>query len=339
MTDITTLAIKNMTDHQLLLEILDLLPKVLLGASFEEVEQEYSDSERHIFENAKIELGLDFGLFAVNMCSFLITFLYCASLIRHIFVWKAVTLALTCICKSIPIATAMWSKHQLHDTAGPHKTFEVLELIFESYHQFLTAFLHLELHRLVCKLERRERDMLRFLASLALALLVVGAVIAIEYGLQAVWARFDNTSIFRLVLYELKPLFTSMNVVFTGVTLYWGHQSFVALRKSDLFREQSGVVRSRNKEHDFVVAIIVTSVTFQALKIIVLLARLIMDAVLRYHWALCIENAISAFLSTDCNKSVIANFFLRVWIFRILWCHLFEQIVVNVLILRRTWRS
>ena len=130
-----------------------------------------------------------------------------------------------------------------------------------------------------------------------------------------------------------------MNVAFTSVTLFWGYQSFVALRKSDLFRERNGGVRNRNKEHDFVVAIIVTSVAFQALKIIVLLARSIMDAVLRYRWAFCIEQAQSAFLSYACTKSVTEDVFLKFWIFRILWCHLFEQIVVNVLILRRTWRS
>ena len=204
----TSLAIENMTTQELLLEILDRLPEALMGARLEELEQEQSDRVRHVVENAKVELGLDLGLFAVNLGSFLITFLYCASLIRHIFVWKAVALALTCVCKLIPIATATWGDYPT--TLGAKQTYEALELIFESYHQFLTAFLHLELHQLVCKLERRERDTRRFLTSLALALLVIGAIIAMECGPQAIWAKFDNTSVVRLVLKELKPWFISI---------------------------------------------------------------------------------------------------------------------------------
>ena len=180
-------AFENHTMEELMDALASLLPQVVLGAPSEALEEKIETTIHRSLNMMKIDVGLDAGLLAMNLVSFLVTFVGCVGFIRQIFLWKAVTLAVNCVVKMVPMISMQIDEglDLTHFNRRHLDLLEAWELIFESYHQILTAFFHYELMNLICKLERQRCDTIRFLKTIGVSFLFVSGIVGLEYGMQA----------------------------------------------------------------------------------------------------------------------------------------------------------
>ena len=331
----------NMTEEEMMNSIIDMLPTILLGCSMDRFEEVQNDRYRELVHYMRVQIGLNAGLFAWNLVTFLLICLFCTGLIRQIFTLKAISVALSCLLEIAPNATISSGDFNA-DYSGYFLTgmldYEIvknLAQIFESLYQYLTMYFLFELHNLICKMERVEQSIIRLLARAGAGLVVIVSVIAVQCGLEAILGPcFDESQ--SVQVYEaVRPMELIMNSVFTVLTIFYGVQSIAAMRDSDRFREQCNISRPSH-ENQFVVRMIITSILCQMAKMILQIIKAVLDGMTRYAWLECQTNAKTFYLTyVKCIKQFGIKGFINTWATKVAWFHLIEQTLVNYFVINK----
>ena len=323
---------QNMTLDEMFDALTSILITDLFGAPQEALEEKLEIQTQRLQFRKKIEIGIDTALSVLCLGSLLVTCWYCVGLIRKIFLWKSVLLALICIVKLIKLLDVGEFNTK---TLLPRKICLALLEICNSYNQFFTVFLHFEMKNLLCKMEKQKKELSGFLIRAGIGLMLITVVITLEFGLATILEKVYLYSGAREVVYELKLLCHFLNIFFTILIISYGQQSLVALRKSSEFRQQSHVQNKAKDVNKFLVHVIKLSIVFQLIKVILQIINSSVDAFFKYEWMECTLGEKTTYRALYCLDDLAVYHEIKSYILRIYWPHLLELIAVNTLIMRK----
>ena len=332
----------NLTYAEILDQILTHLPTAIFGATDEDIEQQQEQNERALSDALhflEIDIGLNMGLFLLNIVSFFLTLFFCTSLMQKILLTKSVAVALQCVVETIIIADVLLhfdTKIELTEnkvgafgTAG--EILRSIERVFGGYHQFLTFFFHFELHTIVCKMEKHPKSGIRAMKIGGIALAMISFVVGIDTSANILLTPFHNDQPLLYIVKGAVPLFSIMIFGFCIATLYYNHRIAVALKNSDDFRHQCGI-QGRQRNSKFLFAVIRTTAAFQFVYFVLHVVESVLASFLGIRILTCMEEAKTFYETCVCSLDTKNMLYNKEIIIKPTWSQLFEQVITTILI-------
>ena len=253
----------------------------------------------------KIDVVVHIALFLLNAACVVLTLLFCTGFMQMILLMKTFTLALKCIYQSIYSAILFNHLDPHNDirfsgfNIGLEWIYRSLEDIFGGYHQFQTFFLHVELNALICKMERQENSILRFIKIEVIAMMLVIIVVFANEGAKHLLVYFFMGFTYLKVVEAIIPFFYILIIGLCVATLYYSYQIVTALRNSRNFRRQCGL-QEQNRDHDFLTAVLMTTAFFEVVHVVLHFAKSITHSVYDFKLYQCMMETKSLEEGTDC---------------------------------------
>ena len=339
----------NKSEAELLLDFFTLLPAVILGVTekgFEEMEHKYDNWFFKALKYFRIDCGLSVVLFSLNIICVCLTLIFCKNFMRLILLLKALSVALQCICKTTSSAIAL-KLYDVDEELKHYRTISTsrledglifLERIFEGFHFAMTFFLHFELYKLICKLERLKNSNIRIIKIAGIALLSIALVVGADEGARALFFHFHPNPPIQSALTKAMPLFSVILSGFCLTIYYFDFHIANALQNSSNFRQKFNP-QDYKDYFEFIFVVLKLTGFFHFVYTVLFIVESIWESVTQYTITKCVEEAKTIFKSALCVSQSSQESFIREIIMRSTWSQFFEQIILNIIIIRKSFKT
>ena len=240
----------------------------------DEVFQKLDDTFAEMTGKFKIILGVEVALLTANILSFILTIHFCKSLIKNVFILKAIALIFVNLMKIADISFFLSHGTLNHENSYGDDSYdyemtvsdalkEIFEKLFMGFHQYASLLLLYELHNLVVVVEIRQHVAREVLIKSLFGFVPILLILGLDRGISEALSIATNI-VYKDVLIQISPIYSLVTLTFSLFIAYYAYKIHLALRGSDNFRQ---ICAQQSKgDHSFLAAAVTLMAICQFIK-------------------------------------------------------------------------